>query len=81
MTSLRDDRLVMTPPRHAASPEVPQQEPRICVCVVTIRPNGDHLLYQTRYRLGLSVASAETVVRTVDIEDLFSLLRAISGQL
>lgn len=50
------------------------------MCVLTIRPNGDHLLYQMRYHLGLSPASVEQIFRTVDIEELFALLRAISEQ-
>jgi len=52
-----------------------------CVCVLTIRPNGDHLLYHLRYHLDLSPASVERRLQTVDIEEVFALLRSISAQL
>ncbi len=49
--------------------------------VLTIRRNDGHLLYQMRYHLTLSSASAEQTFRTVDAEELFLLLREIAERL
>jgi hypothetical protein len=72
---------VKTPAGHTTSAKLTQQGRETCVCVLTIRTNGDHLLYQMRYRTGLSPASAEQRFTTVDIEELFTRLRAISEQM
>jgi hypothetical protein len=49
--------------------------------VLTIRWNGDRLVYQLRYHLTLSSTSVEQTFKTVDIEELSVLLRALSEQL
>ncbi|WP_191095017.1 hypothetical protein [Streptomyces kanamyceticus] len=71
----------MTPAGHSRPPETSQRGRDTFVGVLTIRRNDGHLLYQMRYHLTLSSASAEQTFRTVDAEELFLLLREIAERL
>jgi hypothetical protein len=52
----------------------------VAVCVLTIRTQDDHVVYNVRFNLDVMTTSIERKFSTVQLGEVFALLQMISDQ-
>ena len=68
----------MTPDSGKPPPSGRQSWPRTGVCVLTIRPKGDQLVYRALYGLNVDPVSPTNEFQTLEFDEIVALLRMLS---